>query len=216
MQHLFLASQITSVVNDIAHKLGVQVKKPGVYITTSFLYKSEKVHDWQIKHHASLVQAGFDLTDYDIAGKSEADIIRDLVGYEIMYVEGGNVAYLLQQAQQNNFGEYVKNRVDEGMIYVSSSAGSVIMGPDISSNGRPGKEAKDYGLTSTAGFGIVNFVVMPHWGAPEKKDAYLNYKIPNSYHEDYPYIFLSNHQYVEVEGEYSRIVTLQNNLWISH
>ncbi|KKU46757.1 MAG: Peptidase E [Microgenomates group bacterium GW2011_GWC2_46_7] len=210
MTHLFLTSQITSVVDHIAEKLGEQVKKPMVYITTSYRYKSE-IPGWQPKHRASLVQAGFDPIDYDISGKSEQDLIRDLAHYEIIYIEGGNVFYLLQQARLNNFGSYLKQRVGEGVIYIASSAGSVIVGPDISSASRPGKEPKEYGLTSTTGFGLVNFVVMPHWGAPEKKEAYLNYKIPNSYHEDHPHILLSNHQYIEVVGDSFHIITVNQS-----
>lgn len=200
MKHLFLTSQITSVVGDIAQKLGSQVKQPCVYITTSFMYKPEPP-DWQPIHRASLVVAGFNLTDYNIAGKSEQQIAIDLAKYPTMYIEGGNVAYLLQQSQCNNFGAYVKQRVEKGMVYIASSAGSVIMGPDIAANGRPGKTPVDYGLTETTGFSIVNFVIMPHWGAKEKKEAYFKHKIPQTYQEDNPYVLLANNQYVEVKGD---------------
>lgn len=205
MKHLFLTSQITSVVDDIAQKLGSQVKQPCVYITTSFKYTA-KVHDWQLKHRASLVAAGFNLTDYDLTGKSEQELAMDLASYPIMYVEGGNVAYLLQQSQRNNFGAYVKQRVEEGVVYIASSAGSVIVGPDISANGRPGKMPADYGVTDPSGFNLVNFVILPHWGAPDKKEAYLQHKIPSSYREDHPYILLSNHQYVEVKDNLYQII----------
>ena len=32
----------------------------------------------------------------------------------------------MQEALKNNFGDYVKKRIDSGMIYVSESAGSVV------------------------------------------------------------------------------------------
>lgn len=206
MKHLFLTSQITSVVGDIAQKLGSQVKVPCVYITTSYKYK--ETPEWQPIHRASLVAAGFQLTDYDLAGKSEQEITTDLASYPIMYVEGGNVAYLLQQAQRNNFGAYVKQRVEEGMVYIASSAGSVIMGPDISANGRPGKMPADYGIIDPSGFNLVNFVVLPHWGALDKEEVYLIHKIPSSYREDHPYILLSNHQYVEVQDDWYQIINV--------
>ncbi len=207
MKHLFLTSQVRSVAADIASKLGGQIKKPAVYITTSFMYKDQSTpEEWQVQNRTSLVTSGFDLTDYDISGKSYEEIERDLSKYAIMYVEGGNNAYLLQKAQQNNFGKYVTQRVGEGMIYIGTSAGSIIVGPDIISADRPGKTAKDYGLTDTAGFGLVDFVVMPHWGDPTKKSAYLDYKIPHSYKEDYPYILLRDNQYVEVKDDMYKIV----------
>jgi dipeptidase E len=109
-----------------------------------------------------------------------------------MYVEGGNAFFFMQEAQKNNFGDYVRGRLEQGMIYISESAGSVCAGIDIAANSRPGKSLKDYDLSSSAGFGFVNFAILPHWGQPEKREDYLDYKIPNSYHDDYPYILLSN------------------------
>lgn len=208
MKHLFLTSQINSVVSSVATKIDPQVQQPAVYITTSFSYK-QTVQDWQVRHRASLIKAGFQLTDYDITDKSEQEIATDLANYSIMYVEGGNVAYLLQQAQRNNFGSYVKQRIEMGMIYIASSAGSVIMGPDIAANGRPGKTPADYGLTETTGFSIVNFVIMPHWGAQEKKEAYFKHKIPQAYQEDNPYVLLANNQYVEVINDTFQIHTVK-------
>jgi dipeptidase E len=204
---LFLTSQVRTVAASIASKLGEDVKKPAVYITTSFMYKDQSTPEkFAVQNRASLVSAGFNLTDYDITGKSHEEIENDLSKYEIMYVEGGNTAYLLKQSQQSNFGEYIKQRVENGMIYIACSAGSIVVGPDIISADRPGKTAKDYGVTDTTGFGLVNFVVMPHWGDPDKKAAYLDYKIPHAYKEDYPYILLRDNQYVEVTDDSYRII----------
>ena len=206
MKQLFLTSTIKSVAKDIAKKLGDEVKKPGVYITTSFMYKPQVVQDWQVRNRSSLIDAGFNMVDYDISDKSSDEIEKDLSKYEIMYVEGGNAPYLLQKTQQNNFGQYVKRRVEEGMVFISTSAGSIIAGPNISSADRPGKTAKDYGLTSTTGFGLVNYVVMPHWGDLEKKTSYIDHHIPSSYNEDYPYILLTDNQYVKVKDDWYQIV----------
>lgn len=211
MNRLFLTSQVRSVAANIASKIGDQVKKPAVYITTSFLYKDQTIpEDWQLHNRAGLVAAGFNLTDYDITGKSYDEIEHDLAKYETMYVEGGNAAYLLKQAQQNNFGQYVTQRIGGGMIYIACSAGSIIVGPDIISADRPGKTAKDYGLTDTTGFGLVDFVIMPHWGDPEKKNIYLDYKIPHSYNEDHPYILLRDSQYIEVTDDWYKIIDVSN------
>jgi dipeptidase E len=211
VKHLFLTSQVSAVASSIAKALADQVNKPAVYITTSFMYKDQSVpEEWQVQNRASLVSAGFNLADYDISGKTYEEIEHDLALYEIMYVEGGNHAHLLQKAQQNNFGVYVSKRVEEGMVYIGSSAGSIILGPDVISADRPGKTAKDYGLADTTGFGLVDFVVMPHWGDPKKKSAYLDYKIPHAYKEDYPYILFRDNQYVEVEDDWYKIIDVNN------
>lgn len=213
MKHLFLTSQVRSVASNIATKLSDEIKQRAVYITTSFMYKDQSVpEEWQVQNRASLIDAGFDLTDYDITGRSYEEIVRDLTEYKIMYVEGGNTAYLLQKSQQNNFKKFISQRVGEGMIYLGCSAGAIIVGPDIISADRPGKTAKDYGLTDTAGFGLVDFIVMPHWGDPTKKSSYLDYKIPRAYKEDYSYILLSDKQYIEVEDDNYKIVDISKTV----
>ena len=141
-----------------------------------------------------------------IRGKTNSELETDLAKYKTMYVEGGSPFFFMQEALKNDFGGYVKKRLDAGMIYLSESAGSVCAGIDIAANSRPGKSLKDYNLPGSAGFGLVNFVILPHWGQQEKRADYSAYKIPQSYKEDFPYILLANNQYVEVEDDWYKIV----------
>ena len=210
MKQLFLASQFYVSGKSIGSKIPDELKRNTVFITTSIKYRvfKETELDWHYKNRATLKESGFICDDYDITDKSAADLKRDLDKYQVMYVEGGNSAYLLQKSQANNFGKYVVDRVNSGLIYISESAGSVIAGVDISSNYRPGKSASDYGLSSTRGFNLVNFVILPHWGKEDKKANYMTHKIPQSYNEDFPYILLTNNQYIEVEGDWCKIIDI--------
>ncbi len=210
MKKIFLASQFYVSGHHIAAKIDNDKKRNTVFITTSIKYRvfKESDLDWHYKNRATLKEGGFICEDYDITGKSESDLQKDLSKYQVVYVEGGNTAYLLKQAQSNGFGNYIRNRVNTGLIYISESAGSVIAGPDIFANSRPGKSPADYGLSDTAGFNLVNFEIMPHWGMENKKSDYLAYKIPQSYNENFPYILLSNTQYVEVTDDWCKIVDI--------
>jgi dipeptidase E len=114
---------------------------------------------WHFKNKASLESCGLVFDEYDIAGKTASEIKRDLDKYNIMYVEGGNSYYLLQESQKNGFGDYVKVRVESGMIYIGTSAGSVIMGPDIEPVRRDETTPLAPELKGTKAFGIVNFVL---------------------------------------------------------
>lgn len=167
---------------------------------------TDKELDWHYKNKQQLIDVGFRYDICNIADKTHEQLVHDLSKYEIMYVEGGNTPFLLQQSRMNGFGEYVRERVNGGLIYISTSAGSVIAGPGISANGRPGKTHKDFGVDDPSGFNLVNFVIFPHWGDDDKKSDYQKHKIPQSYQEDYPYILLTNNQYVEVVDDKYRIV----------
>lgn len=208
MKRLFLCSQVYHVAESIAETLGSDVRGKMVFIDTCVRDKvrpSDQM-EWHENNKKSLRKAGFTYDIYDISGKSAADIRQDLDEYETMYVEGGNTFYLLLKSQENGFGEYVNKRVESGMIYIGTSAGAIIAGPDTASGSRPGKSPEDYSLADTAGFGIVNFVIMPHWGDESKRELYAQYKIPLSYGLRQPFVLLNDDQYVEVKDDWCRIV----------
>lgn len=208
MKKLYLASQFYIAGKSIGAKIPSEAKKNTVFITTPIKYRAFKDSelDWHYKNRAALQESGFVCTDYDITGKSENGLVKDLDSFDVMYMEGGNPFYLMQEAQKNNFKNYVQNRVKNGLIYISESAGSVAAGIDISGNGRPGKSPSDYQLANTKGFELVNFAILPHWGAENKKADHLTYKIPQSYSENYPYILLNDNQYIEVTDDWYKIV----------
>lgn len=208
MKRAYLASQFYVVGDHIGQKISPTQKAKTVFITTPIKYKVFKESElgWHYKNRETLKRNGFVTEDYDITGKNEQDLIKDLAKYEVMYVEGGNPFSTLKIAQENNFADYVKNRMESGMIYVSESAGSVLAGADIVANSRPGKSAKEYGLINTAGIGLINAVIMPHWGQDKKIQDYQGSKFPQTYHEDYPYLFLSDSYYLEIEDRKTRLI----------
>lgn len=208
MKRAYLASQFYVVGSSIGAQISSVDKASTVFITTPIKYKvfKESELEWHYKNRAALKEAGFVTEDYDITDKSEEDLIRDLAKYRVMYVEGGNPFSTLKIAQTNNFAKYVRGRVENGMIYVSESAGSVLAGIDVSANSRPGKGVKEYGLTDTKGIRLINAVIMPHWGQGPKREDYSEYKYPQTYQEDYSYIFLPDTKYIEVRGVKSRII----------
>jgi dipeptidase E len=184
-----------------------------VYITTPFKYRQFRDNEltWHYSNLEAMQKYGYKYEFYDIIGKSISEIEHDLAKYQTMYVEGGSAFFFMQEAYKNNFGDYVKKRLKYGMIYISESAGSVCAGIDIAANSRPGKSLENYDLPSSAGFGIVNFAILPHWGQQEKRDDYFTYKIPQAYKEDFPYILLTNNQYVEVTEDWYKIVDVAHN-----
>lgn len=203
---LFLSSQIHFVAESIGLKLGSDISQPAVFIDTPIRDKQHSNLGWHEANKNALSTIGLNFDNYDIAGKTNGQIKRDLDKYGIIYIEGGNSYYLLQESQKNGFGAYLKARIDSGLIYLSTSAGSVIVGPDIEPVRREETTALAPSLKGTKGFGIVNFVIMPHWGDEKRRDLYNNYRLEHIYQEDYPYILISNNQYVEVKNDWINIV----------
>ncbi len=178
---LFLTSKFHHVAKHIADKLSNDQKQKLVFITTPFKYREfkESELDWHYNNLSAMKKHEYKYEFYDIIGKKSSDIERDLAKYQTMYVEGGNPFFFMQEAHKNNFGDYLKRRLEQGMVYISESAGSVCAGIDIAANSRPGKSLENYDLPNSSGFGLVNFVILPHWGQKEKKLTTSPTKSPN-------------------------------------
>ncbi len=205
---LFLTSKFHHVAEDIAPKLSDNQKQNIVFVDTAIKYREFKEGelDWHYANLDAMHKYGYNYELYDIIGKTGREIERDLAKYETIYVEGGNPYYLLQESQKNGFGDYVAKRVKAGMIYISTSAGSVIMGPDIEPVRRAETTPLAPNLKGTIAYGIVPFVIMPHWGNQALRKLYDEYRLKHIYNEAYPYILLTDQQYVEVEGDWLTIM----------
>lgn len=214
MTQAYLASQFYVVGDSIGAKIPEDKKVKTVFITTPIKYKTfqESELGWHYKNRETLKRNGFITEDYDITGKSEQDIINDLTKYKVMYVEGGNPFSTLKISQANNFADYVRSRIKEGMIYISESAGSVLAGIDIAANSRPGKSAKEYGLTDTKGIGLISSVIIPHWGQEAKKEDHLTYKIPQAFTPNYPCILLTDYNYLEIDEGNVHIIDIRDTI----
>ena len=155
---------------------------------------------------AAKLSSGFHFDMYDIANKTEDEIHSDLSKYLCLYVEGGSSPYLLQESQKNNFGNYIKECVGKGMVYISPSAGSIIAGPELPPYARDDRFVQPP-LSDYKGYNLVNFTVIPHWGSQEFRSKYLGGRVEKIYSEQMPpFIFLTDNQYVEVTDDWYKIV----------
>lgn len=210
MRRLFLTSQVQYVANSIGPKISDDIKKKSVFIMTPLKGKPGADLDWHYTNKKNMEDNGFHFDMYDIEGKTEADIAKDLSKYQCMYVEGGSSPYLLQESQKNNFGRYVKERVENNMLYISTSAGSIIAGPVLPPYVREDRFVQPP-LADYTGFNLVNFTLVPHWGSKEFRNKYLGGRIEKIYSEQMPpFILLTDNQYIEVEDDWYKIVDINN------
>ena len=166
MRQLFLASSIESSAWNIAKKIKV---KKAVFIPTAG--DPEKEKDWIDNDRNGLNQAGIKTFDYTITGKTPQDLERDLGDCDLIHVNGGNTFYLMIQAKKSGFDKFVQKQVNQGVIYTGSSAGSICAGPDIDISRKLETKVYEKELTDTKSFNLVDFVILPHWGSPDRKSV---------------------------------------------
>ena len=199
---------LTSSVQKVAHALAKKIDKKGaklVFISTAAEVEEGDLK-WKEDDKQSLIDSGFDVTEYTITGQNKEEVKHFLKDFEIIYFSGGNTFYLLEKIQQSECRDVIIDYIKNGKIYIGSSAGSVVAGPNI----YPLRDLDNYlkapNLKGHEGFGLVDFVVFPHWGHEFFKEKYLKHRVIHTYNEENKIILLTNHQYIEVKDEWYRIV----------
>lgn len=212
-QHLYLTSSfrgpgvarlVIPHVEKLLNKTAQEIKVS--YIITAGNLKPADQRDWINEGRTIMLEHGWQVFDYDIAGKSETDVKTELDGKDIIFVQGGSCMYMLEQMQKCNFAQIVRRLVSQGVPYIGESVGSMITGPDLSPYKVLLKDRRKNPteLESYAGIGLVNFLFRSHWNNPTKYQNYAE-NIMNNFKEFFsissPFILLNDNQLVYVEGD---------------
>lgn len=133
--------------------------------------------------------------------QTKDSLFAKLSQFDVIYFVGGNTFYLLYWIRKSGFGEIINQLLDQGKIYVGSSAGSIVMGPDIELAGWDDINEPDemiITLESTKALNIVPFVVSPHFVENDRKVLEERSKTVS-----YPIIALNDTQAVlYINGKY--------------
>lgn len=210
MKRLFLTSSVNFVAQDIAKKINQKNLKLAFITTPTEVEEGDL--QWPKDDRQSLVNAGFLVTDYTITDKSREDIENYLKDFDVIYMSGGNTFYFLKKIQESNCADVIRDFVKNGKIYIGTSAGSVVAGPDILPMRDLEKFNKVPKLEDYKGLGLVNFIIMPHWGSESFKNRYINERLEHSYGEQYSLILLPNDSYVMVDDNRFEIIKVKQNV----
>ncbi len=133
MQHLFLTSSIGTprVGSSIRARLGHNRPLKTAFITTPVEVEDMTDDSWYQTDRRALKENGFDFFDYTLTGKSFSNLKHDLANIGAIYISGGNTRHLLKQSQLSGFIPFIRDFVSSGKLYLSTSAGSIITGPEL-------------------------------------------------------------------------------------
>ncbi|MEU9870065.1 Type 1 glutamine amidotransferase-like domain-containing protein [Actinomadura sp. NPDC048021] len=113
-----------------------------------------------------------------------------------MFVAGGYPIFLLEHVRRSGFDRLAAPAVADGALaYVGISAGAALAGPDL----RPLQSSDDPGaVVSTAGLGLVPFVVLPH---RNRGRAARHDRLTGDPARTWPVISINDDQAVSVVGD---------------
>ncbi len=199
---LFLTSQASSVLDLLLPKLS----KPAHELTVAFIPTAAEPYPqspWIDADRKKLTDLHFTVYDVDLKGKTQKQLSKELAKADIIFVAGGNTFYLLEQAQKSGFMELTKALVAKGIVYIGSSAGSVLAGPHIKSVNVFDDETIAH-LTSYTGLKLVDFIVLPHYNAADREKYE---RVMREFKGVHKFIPLTNQQALIVTDQGYTIVT---------
>lgn len=154
---------------------------------------------------AALKENGYNVTILDVATTPHNKSVQTIKNSGCLCISGGNTFYLLQELKRNGLLDLIKQKVQDGTLYIGESAGAIIACPDISYNQIMDNKTVATELTNYSGMGLVDYYVLPHNGEfPFVETTAQTIKV---YGEKINLIPLNNSQAIIVENEISSTLT---------
>lgn len=109
-----------------------------------------------------LIEMGFEVTDVDLKTDKAEFLEKKLADINLVLVAGGNTFYLLDHVRKSGFDKVIKRLISKGVIYVGSSAGSILCCPTIEGAKRFDSIDSAPDLTDYVGLDIFEQIIIPH------------------------------------------------------
>lgn len=181
--------QFKEIVNENGYK-------KAVIITTASTNKENNQYSQLAL--SQLKSIGLNTVDfYDF----ENDGSKDLSGYDIIYVCGGNTFKLMKFAREMNFAKEVESLLKRNGLYIGVSAGSLIVGPSIKIANEVHPDPNEVGLIDFTGFSIVNLIIFPHYSS-ELEEEIKSFETKNNVRVER----LNNSQAIVLEGNKKALI----------
>ncbi len=130
------------------------------FITTASNPEADK--SFVAKDREIMREMGFNIEEIDIEGKNQNELMKLLEHKDIIFVEGGNTFFLMKTIKQSGFEKVVRKLLEQGKVYIGSSAGSIVAGRTIETAAWVGDE-NAVKLRSLKGMNLVPFDIFVHY-----------------------------------------------------
>jgi dipeptidase E len=136
----------------------ILIDKKAAIITTAS--EDKEGNEFALLTHSQLSQMGFGQVEFFDIEKRYA---RELLDFDLIYVNGGNTYYLLDWTKKSGFDDVVKEFLKKGGLYVGASAGSLIAGISIEVLNFVGGDENFVGLKDFSAIGLIDKAIVPHY-----------------------------------------------------
>ena len=174
-----------------AETLNLENTKVAILFTTG----DSRTPEWRLKHEQIFDELGLKCDFINLS--EDIDLTGRLSDYGIFYVCGGNTFYILDRLRKTGVVQVLLESMDKNKLYVGSSAGSIVMCPDVETAGVGFEcDKNEIELKDLKGLNRVPFFIAPHY------DDYEREILENFSHEkNKPIVALNDQQAIFVEGD---------------
>ena len=120
--------------------------------------------------YAALARQRFEAMGYALDSVHQADDKKNVINSaEAIFIGGGNTFRLLHSLYQFDLLLPIRRRVDDGMLYIGTSAGSVVAAPTI-------KTTNDMPIVEPPSFnslGLIRFQINAHYLDPDPNSTHM-------------------------------------------
>ena len=147
---------------------------------------------------------GYEVENFDVSIFSEEIAKEKLSEAKTVFIFGGNTFYLLQELKRKNLTSYLKERIENGLLYIGESAGSVIATPNIEYASIVDDKTLATELNDYTGLNLVDFYIVPHF--EEEPFVESSRKTVELYKDKLDLKLINNKEAILVENNNFRIV----------
>lgn len=106
---------------------------------------------------------GININELDISDIDREIVLEKIDDCKIIYFSGGNSFYLLQELERLDLINVLREKVQNGMIYVGESAGAIIASENIEYSQEMDDKKKAKNLIDYKGLSLIDFHIVPHF-----------------------------------------------------
>ncbi len=204
MKKLFLASVAYKTLDKVLPLLPAVPSQ----LKLAFIPTASELYDdvsWLDKDRDKLVEMGFAVKDVSLKDSGIEKLRIELANIDVVFVAGGNTFYLLEKVIESGFDVLIKEMIDRGVVYIGSSAGSVLVSPTIEFVAGFDDPSAAPSLKSFNGLKIVDFLVAPHYQDQEYEVPFTK-MLHEWQNKEYELKLLTNNQALIVDDDKLRVV----------
>ncbi|MCL2280195.1 MAG: Type 1 glutamine amidotransferase-like domain-containing protein [Oscillospiraceae bacterium] len=214
MKKLFLASWFAGSASLLPAFAGEDLSgKKVVFIPTAGFYEmsDEERKGMGFINNAdkeALKNLGFIVEELEIANETSEKIEKSITNADCIFVCGGNTFFLMQELKRKGADKMISHHIEQGKLYMGTSAGSVLMQKDFIADGVDDPTLAPDLKGDFSGLGYIDFYLYVHYGGNYWGD---DDEFISKYYAKLNYKKISDNQAVTVKGEKIEIVTADEN-----